>query len=399
MRLWLILAAFGIALATPAAAQEPVQPTAAATPTDAAQTAPPQKRPWYEALSIRGYSQVRYNNLAITNEKLINGQGDKTIGGKNGFSIRRARVILSGDVHEQLSVYLQPDFASSIGEQLNVAIVRDWYADVFLTADKTWRVRVGQSKIPFGFENMQSSSNRLALDRADGLNSATRDERDIGAFVYYAPTEARQRFKYLVDSGLKGSGDYGALGFGLFNGQTNNALEKNRTPHAVARVAWPFRFGDQYVECAFGGFYGEFSAKRDKDVKGQYAVTEARVHATLVVYPQPLGFQAEYNVGVGPELRDGVVDSHPLHGGYAQVFYKAGNLIPFIKAQVYDGGRKHETNAPPYEVKELELGLEWQVHSALELVGQYTISQRSSPSKPFGAESGQFGRLQLQFSY
>ncbi len=399
MRISILLTMTSLALGTTAYAQDPVALAGAATPTQTTLAAPVAKRPWYESLSIRGYSQVRYNNIAITNEKLVNAQGDKTIGGKNGFSIRRARVILSGDVHEQLSVYLQPDFASSIGEQLSVAILRDWYADVFLTADKTLRVRVGQSKVPFGFENMQSSSNRLALDRADSVNSAVKDERDMGAFVYFAPSEARKRFKHLVSSGLKGSGDYGALALGVFNGQTANALERNRTPHVVARATWPFKFGDQFVECAVGGYFGEFSAKRDKNGKGPYSVTDARAHATLVVYPQPLGFQAEYVVGVGPELRDGVIGSHPLHGGYAQVMYKAGNVIPFVKAQLYDGARKHETNAPPYEAQELEIGVEWQVHAALELVGQYTISQRSSPIKPYATESGQFGRVQLQFNY
>ncbi len=398
MRIW-FLAACALGFANSATAQGAVAPAETATATGSAAQPTPAKRPWYEALSIRGYTQVRYNNIAVTNENLVNNQGDKSIGGKSGFFIRRARVILSGDVHEQLGVYLQPDFASSIGDQLNVTILRDWYADVFLTADKTLRVRVGQSKIPYGFENMQSSSNRLSLDRADPLNSAVKDERDIGAFLYFAPTEARTRFRYLVDSGLKGSGDYGALALGVYNGQTNNALEKNRTPHVVARATWPFRFGDQYVECSAGGYYGEFSVKRDKEGKGQYAVTDARAHATLVVYPQPLGFQAEYTVGVGPELRNGIVGSHPLFGGYAQVMYKAGSVIPFVKAQHYDGARKHETNAPPYNVKELELGIEWQVHTALELVGQYTISERSSPIKPYATESGQFGRLQLQFSY
>jgi phosphate-selective porin len=35
---------------------------------------------------------------------------------------------------------------------------------------KKFRLRVGQSKVPFGFENLQSSQNRLTLDRNDALN-------------------------------------------------------------------------------------------------------------------------------------------------------------------------------------------------------------------------------------
>jgi hypothetical protein len=39
-------------------------------------------------------------------------------------------------------------------------------------AKKRISVRVGYSKVLFGFENMQSSQNRLTLDRNDALNSA-----------------------------------------------------------------------------------------------------------------------------------------------------------------------------------------------------------------------------------
>jgi hypothetical protein len=97
-------------------------------------------------------------------------------------------------------------------------------------------VRVGQSKPPFGFENLQSSQNRLALDRADALNSATPGERDLGAFFYYAPPEARRRSKHLVSSGLKGSGDYGVVGLGVYNGQGINQREGRRPSHMRSLV-------------------------------------------------------------------------------------------------------------------------------------------------------------------
>jgi hypothetical protein len=46
-------------------------------------------------------------------------------------------------------------------------------------AKKEYRVRIGQSKVPYGFENLQSSQNRLTLDRNDALNSAVVNERDL----------------------------------------------------------------------------------------------------------------------------------------------------------------------------------------------------------------------------
>jgi hypothetical protein len=71
----------------------------------------------------------------------------------------------------------------------------------------------------------------------------------------------------------------------------------------------------------------------------------------------------------------------PLSGGYFQASYltklKNGQvLIPFTRYQVYDGGKKHELDARSYDVKELEIGLEWQPVKQFELVMMYTISSR-----------------------
>src|SRR5690606_31952000 len=138
----------------------------------------------------------------------------------NGFFFRRARMIFSGDANDWISYYIQPDFAGSVDDDLHYLVLRDLYADIFLDPLKEHRFRVGQSKVPYGWENLQSSSNRIPFDRDDALNSGVPGERDIGIMYYWAPDYIRERFKFLIDSGLKGSGDYGALGLGVYNGQT-----------------------------------------------------------------------------------------------------------------------------------------------------------------------------------
>ena len=245
-----------------------------------------------------------------------------------GFFIRRARLILFGDVHEHVFVYLQPDFASAINDQLNVAILRDWYSDISFDKRNEFRVRVGQSKVPFGFENMQSSQNRVPFDRSDPINAAVKDERDIGLFFYYAPDGIRRRFKRLVDDGLKGSGDYGVVGLGLYNGQTANQKELNDTPHAVARVAYPFRIGKQILEPNLGGYTGRYRVKTDDETQGAGEFRDVRAYGALVLYPQPFGLQLEYNVGRGPEYVDGAVRERPLYGGYALATLRMGSVIP-----------------------------------------------------------------------
>ena len=199
---------------------------------------------WYEKISIRGYTQLRYNY--VTDDKKLVSDNDGSIGNNKGFLLRRARIVISGDIHERVSLYMQTEFAQgtpTTGTTLNnqnFAQLRDLYADVFLTKDKELRIRAGISKVPFGFEVLQSSQNRLALDRTDAINSAVPNERDTGFFLYYTPVETRKLFRSLVEKGLKGSGDYGILGIGIHNGQTLNVSEANDNKHVVLHSTYPF---------------------------------------------------------------------------------------------------------------------------------------------------------------
>lgn len=399
----------------PRPAPTPAPPPAAAPPVAKAEAV---EAPWYERIKLRGYTQIRYNRLpsGVRNDNLINEQGDRSIGAGNGFIIRRARLILYGDLHPRVSIYLQPDFASAIGDQLGVAILRDWYADLYLDKKREFRLRVGQSKVPFGFENMQSSQNRLALDRNDALNSAVKDERDLGVFFYWAPDRIRKRFADLVSSGLKGSGDYGVVAFGAYNGQTANRPELNNNLHVIGRVTWPFALGKQFVEVGGGGYYGKATVKLAEQSDGtiyttsdpKNTLTDARAHGTFVLYPKPFGITAEYNVGVGPaqgRQNPTFITSRFLKGGYVLLSYKIDRpfktvaLIPYVRGTLYDGGKKFMPNAPHYKIREVEAGLEFQLVKWCEIVLAYMVADRTSDRYPHNQEYGHVTRIQVQVNY
>lgn len=404
----LIVLAAAFPVAPLRAQQRPAADTASRAP---AAPAPERRRAWYERLSLRGYAQVRYNRLLETNEDLICQQCDRSIGKGGGFFIRRARLVISGDVSDRLSVYVQPDFATDAAGALHYWQLRDAYFDLSLDRAKEWRLRFGQSKIPFGFENLQSSSNRLPLDRADGLNSALPNERDLGVMLYWAPAHIRARFRFLTDSGLKGTGDYGVLGIAAFNGQTANRPEANGNLHTALRLSYPFRLPNgQIIEPGIQGYTGRFvlpSSQRTFGVTGPPEFEDRRVAASLVVYPQPLGFQAEWNTGRGPEVDPAtrVIDERDLDGGYVQTMFRtrvAGQtLIPFVRAQRYDGGKKLETDGRHHRVRELELGAEWLPIAAMELTAMYTISDRTfeDGAARDNRQKGRLLRLQAQFNY
>jgi hypothetical protein len=343
-----------------------------------AEDKPPEQKPdadtpWFEKLSIRGYLQTRYNRLYASDPDFKNDLGDRALADDNTFSIRRARLVVSGEVAPFLSIYLQTDAAG-----VQVAM-RDWYGDIFLDGDKTLRLRVGQSKVPYGWENLQSSQNRAPLDRSDAVNSGLPGERDIGVFAYWAPVKARKMFKYLVDSGLKGSGDYGVVGVGLYSGQLLNQTDKNGRPHVVARVTYPIQLPcKQILEIGGGGYAGRFVVTKEADTTETNNFRDQRAIASVAFYPQPIGFFAEYTVGRGPEFdtTTGTVQTKGLHGFYAMVIAHVGDFFPFVRGTLYDGGLKGTTDAPRSETRELAIGTEWQYKKRLELTAELDIGNR-----------------------
>lgn len=395
---------------TAVAPQAVKAPVAAKAP---AQNAAPR---WFERVNLRGYTQMRHNRLFTSNGALGCEACDRFIGANTNFSLRRMRLVLSGDLNDRVSIYFQPDFASAAGN-LNYGQIRDIYFDFSLTKSKEWRVRAGQSKVPYGFDNMQSSQNRLALDRSDGINSAVPNERDLGTFLYWAPAKIRARLAALSASGLnglKGTGDYGVWAFGVYNGQGLSRPEANNDLHYVTRLAYPWQLkGGRFVEAGIQAYTGKFTVTSDQRTAttlgtNNFRFDDRRVAGSFIVYPQPLGFQAEYNVGVGPQFDRATrtIRTKSLNGGYAQTMYRrrlsnGQVLIPFTRWQYYNGGKKVELDARGYLVREFNLGLEWQPNNFWELVGEFVHADRTTRDGRLlnDRQKGNLFRVQLQVNY
>ena len=382
-------------------------PTAAPTPPPA-----PPSKPWYERLSIRGYAQFRYNRLLESNRLLQCEQCDRSWGDAGGIFLRRARLAISGQVHPRVAIYLQPDFANVVGTSGGVVQLRDLYADIGIDARQEWRVRIGQSKVPFSFENMQSSQQRLPLDRADATNSAAANERDLGAFVLWAPVAIRERFRKLVSDGLKGSGDYGVVAFGVYNGQTGNRAEANNGQHIVGRVSYPMAIGHQIIEPGLAAYTGKYvvtADQRSAGVKGRadWNYTDERVLASLAIAPKPFGLLAEYNAGRGPEFNPVTdsIETQTLRGGFVTASYRIlhahQQATPFVRYQVYEGGKKHERDARSHSVHDVEVGVEWQPNAAFELVAEMYWGDRRFEDfqRQVNTQRGRLLRLQAQINY
>lgn len=417
----------------PADAAAPA-PATVATAAPAAEPAPRPAASSGNTVNIRGYIQGRASSI-VSGDKGIDLWTDRSLGDRNsnandGFLIRRGRLVFSGDRGDHLHFYIQPDFASGAGTTGNVLQLRDAYADIHLAKDKVHRFRIGQSKVPYGFENLQSSQNRLTLDRADALNSAVRDERDTGVFYYYTPTETQALFSEISRAGLKHSGNYGLFGLGFYNGQGANQRDTNDTFHTVARLTWPMKMASgQFYEFGVQGYTGKFVPRtggfRDQngaaatvanlstDERFRRGFRDERVGVSAMMYPQPFGLQAEWNWGTTPglDLDTNRIEERSLNGGYLQAMYKHDTgkdsaIIPFAKWQYFDGANKAETNAPRNKVNDWEIGVEWQINRTVELTAVYHMLNRNNLVTGNRAGLMDYGRfdtdalrLQVQVNY
>lgn len=379
---------------------------------------PPGEKPWYERFSIKGYVQLRENFLFDKEGGDWLHPGDRSIGEDETFFLRRGRIALSGEPTEELFLYLQPDLSSKPGPGDFAIQLRDLYADYYFTKTRDWRLRFGQTIIPYGFVNLQSSSRRAPLERPEALNSGAEGERDNGVFVYYSSPESKKRFELLTKHGFKGAGDYGVLGGGLYTGQGLNRSDRNGEVHSVVRADYPFQLApDTFLEVIASAYYGRFvpdvepyalETSTVNPTMPEDGIIDSRGSLAVILHPAPLGFEVEWNMGRGPELdiEQGAIREKSLDGGYVMVNYRVesgvGDLFPFLRYQTYKGGRKFAANAPLVEVLEWDLGTEWSPTKNLEFTFQYSYTPRRTDSREFPYEELTDGHrlgVQMQVVY
>lgn len=407
------------ALAPPVAATPAVE-----APVQLAATEVPSKpAKWYDRIQLRGYTQVRVNEIVAGDATAPDGVSrlrsvaDGGISDRGNFSFRRIRLVLQGDLSDRFSFYFQPDFAVAVSNQTAgepreaYAQLRDAYVDWFLDDAKSWQVRFGQAKVPFGWENLQSSSNRVPIDRTDAINSAVPGERDIGVTLFYTPPRFQRIWNRLEEDGQKLFGNYGAFSLSVYNGQGTNRRESNNGLMTVAMATWPIELGGaldgQVVEVGGALLRNDFQPELRSGGVSATAFREERVGLHAILYPQPFGIQAEWNWGKGPEydIALGGIAEKPLTGGYVQTMFRIkdsplGEVTPFARWQHYRGGWKAALNAPRLETDDWEIGAEFQFADPIELTLAYAhMRRREADERRTGQAEGDVIRAQLQWNY
>jgi hypothetical protein len=222
----------------------------------------------------------------------------------------------------------------------------------------------------------------------------------------------QQIWSRLAADGQKLFGNYGAFGLALYNGQGTNRAETDNSLMFVAMATWPFALDGlgldgQALEVGGAIMRNRVQPELRSGGVSATAIADNRVGFHAMLYPQPIGFQAEWNWGTGPEW-DPVsrsIQAKPLTGGYIQAMGRVeqsplGPFMPFARWQYYRGGFKAGLNAPRLETEELEVGIEFQPIAPLELTLSYGHARRREPDeRRSGQAQGELLRAQLQWNY
>jgi hypothetical protein len=364
---------------------------------------------WYERLRMYGFIEIRYNRLGQPKGDLISwldGSVGKRLGDDEQFDaaepgglvLRRARLVVAGQISDRVSIYLQPDFASEVDGELGGFSLRDAWGQYAFDSQKEWRLRVGLQRVPCSFDSWQSSRQRVAIDRADATASCMPNNRDLAISLQYTPQIAQYRWKQMVDY-LYGAGDYGMINFTVFNGQGANQPERNSNKHFGLRLAYPFEFwGGRLFEAGLNAMTGQYSVDMgdpsNTSIK-MFSLTEdktferrnfddRRVNAYVYFPPQPFGFLAEYVRGEGPERgEDGIVREKSFSGGYVQLQYlwkysDIGTATFYGGWQKYNGGLKFATGAPDVKSQAWEFGVAWMPDPQWEVTLAYAFTKRTN---------------------
>lgn len=372
---------------------------------------------WYERLKLKGYLQMRSESVLHQDGGPLFVANDPFASSQAGLGLRRARFTLSGDITNRIYIFIQPEFFSNIGTTSGTQSVlqaRNFYTDISLDPAREFRVRLGLQKLPYGFQTLQSSQNRLALERPEAIDSAVENQHDMGVFLMWAPYEIRERFKGLVKMGLRGTGDYGLIALGAYSGQGINRPDANGMPHFMGRVTYPFEFDNgQFFEVSLQGFAGQFVPTTaaiggvTPTVSNTRGLVDRRVAVSAILYPQPFGLESEWNWGQGPQLSNDMhtITSASLSGGYVQAIYRhvfasQKEFIPFVRWQTYNGGRKFATNAPSDKVNEIGFGMRFIPYPELEISAMFMHGNRTNTNvAPYSNVNYDYVGLQAQVNF
>jgi len=336
-------------------------------------------------MKIGGYTQAR----ALYYDDYPNAEATK---GSSDFVVARARTILTFQPSDFTDVYFHLDFGR--GEPT----VKDVWVQRLFGDDRQWRLRLGQQKVPFGFETAQSDADRLPFERTNLATAFFPGNRDTGVVLYY--TRPQDAALFAAGREAFGAGDYGSFALGLFNGQGSayrtldsgakvyEGAETNSNKHLALRLAKPFALGrdGRYAEAGVSYWHGRyFSRKAEREFDDRLL----GLHAYLS--PSPFGLEAGCYAG---KTEGGDVDAW-----YAMGLLRTGREgLVFARYEGYDGPRKGKGLGNLFDRRRWSLGYAHDLDRRTRLTLEYDLERVDAAGGQPAFHNDVLG-LQLQATY
>jgi hypothetical protein len=235
-------------------------------------------------------------------------------------------------------------------------------------------VRAGQSKVPFMYDILQSSSARLAPEQTAVAQYLFPSEYDQGAWL---------QLKNALGDAVPGT----TFDVGIQDGQGPNTADLNNSKDLVARLR--FVLGntppDKSTEANtvyLGYLHGKFT-------KSDATTDKTAFGGGLSYLFGPLWLRAEYLAG--QKL------GHDFSGWYGQAAYQFPNALDtlFVRYDTLD----EKTDAPNTSVSDWTLGLEHFLDSNTRLILAHEFRSPESGYSQYAKTNGDVTTLRLQVKY
>jgi len=307
-----------------------------------------------ERVKFSGYVQSQFTS-------------DQAASPETDFRVRRARLKIEAPVTDLAGLTLQIDATKKVE-------TKDAYLDLGRKQD-LWRFRMGQAKVPFMYEVLESSSRRLSPERTALARTLFDGERDIGAWLHV---------KNALGDGVPGA----TLDIGAMSGNGPNASDNNDTKDVVARLRFPIsrKPVDKNTEADslyLGYLTGEFT-----DDEGM--TTDKRFFGGGISRVWgPVWFRGEAISGrhLGKDIL----------GWYGRLAYQLprtpGTL--FARCERFDEDR----DTPNTDFKGVTVGYEHQLDAKTRLVVAHEFRHPDTGYSNFAKTDGGLTTLRLQVKY
>jgi len=289
-------------------------------------------------ISLAGYTQVRY--------QLMEEQGKI-----DGFDIRRARLDLKGNISPYWGYRVQFDLAGT-------PKLLDAYVDLKL--NDYFNFSIGQAKVPFSMENLQSSPQLMLIDRSQVVEALTARGKDIGGNqngrdigIQMGGTIVKSNDRPVIDYRL-----------GIFNGAGINVMDNNDNKDYAARlILHPIAGLD-----ISGAYYD--GSRFIPEVRTDNVVTTPSYNVDRDRYGADLSYDIK-NFSLRSEYIKGKDDQVKREGYYVMAgYYFLQRKVQVVgKYDFYDTDLSKADNASSWAV----LGANYFFNSNTKLQANYTI--------------------------